>query len=354
MTNLTGASFGTYGNSSTVPQVNVDATGKITGITNVAIAFTDITAGLGTGYWSKEVTGIHTTSNVGIGTTAGPSGVRVHGDVEITATSGGALRIYNTRKAIFGNSENAHITFDGADFKLKSDHDTQIVDENDNKLAVFKPGGSVELYQNGTKRLDTVSLGVTVYGAYYGDGSRLAGIVTNLVAGENIELSQNGTEVTVTSTAAGGIKQNSGYPGVVGIGTTAKVGVGTTAPDISKIFTAKGNANITGSFDVGPTNIVGVVTVSTGRIQTPTGGIIKIGNLPMSTGGGGFNIGIGEQVLAVMNGGDGRNIGIGNLALYSVTNGQYNIALGERSSVDRSLRDLTTYLLVSMKVLMMT
>ena len=97
MTNLTGASFGTYGNSSTVPQVNVDATGKITGITNVAIAFTDITAGLGTGYWSKEVTGIHTTSNVGIGTTAGPSGVRVHGDVEITATSGGALRP-NTRK----------------------------------------------------------------------------------------------------------------------------------------------------------------------------------------------------------------------------------------------------------------
>ena len=173
MTNLTGASFGTYGNSSTVPQVNVDATGKITGITNVAIAFTDITAGLGTGYWSKEVTGIHTTSNVGIGTTAGPSGVRVHGDVEITATSGGALRIYNTRKAIFGNSENAHI-IDGADFKLKSDHDTQIVDENDNKLAVFKPGGSVELYQNGTKRLDTVSLGVTVYGAYYGDGSRLS------------------------------------------------------------------------------------------------------------------------------------------------------------------------------------
>ena len=331
MTNLTGASFGTYGNSSTVPQVNVDATGKITGITNVAIAFTDIAAGLGTGYWSKEVTGIHTTSNVGIGTTAGPSGVRVHGDVEITATSGGALRIYNARKAIFGNSENAHITFDGADFKIKSDHDTQIVDENDNKLAVFKPGGSVELYQNGTKRLDTVSLGVTVYGAYYGDGSRLAGIVTNLVAGENIELSQNGTEVTVTSTAAGGIWQNSGYPGVVGIGTTAKVGVGTTAPDISKIFTAKGNANITGSFDVGPTNIVGVVTVSTGRIQTPTGANIKIGNLPMSTGGGGFNIGIGEQVLAVMNGGDGRNIGIGNLALYSVTNGQYNIALGERA-----------------------
>ena len=37
-TNLTGASAGTYGNPTVVPQIDVDANGRITGITNVSIA----------------------------------------------------------------------------------------------------------------------------------------------------------------------------------------------------------------------------------------------------------------------------------------------------------------------------
>ena len=52
-----------------IPQINVNNQGKITGITNVAIDFAGGHAGFGTGYWSKNVTGIVTSSNVGIGTT---------------------------------------------------------------------------------------------------------------------------------------------------------------------------------------------------------------------------------------------------------------------------------------------
>ena len=48
--------------------------------------------------------------------------------------------------------------------KLVSDSDTKITDTNGNQLANFKPGGSVELFQNGTKRLETIALGVTVTG----------------------------------------------------------------------------------------------------------------------------------------------------------------------------------------------
>ena len=38
LTNLTGASAGTYGNSTAVPQIVIDANGRITGITNVSVA----------------------------------------------------------------------------------------------------------------------------------------------------------------------------------------------------------------------------------------------------------------------------------------------------------------------------
>ena len=38
MTDLTGASAGTYGNSTAVPQIVIDANGRITGITNVSVA----------------------------------------------------------------------------------------------------------------------------------------------------------------------------------------------------------------------------------------------------------------------------------------------------------------------------
>ena len=331
MTNLTGASDGTYGTSTVVPQVVVDNTGKITGITNVAIDFAGGVAGFGTGYWNKGVTGLTTTSNVGIGTTASER-LEVYGNIKITKASNGGLKIPATIKANFGDADEAYMLYDGSAFKIISDQHTKITDTNGNQIANFKPGGSVELFQNGTKRLETIALGVTVTGEYYGSGNKLTGIVTSIVAGNNVTINESPYcgIVTVSSTASGSIWNNSGFPGTVGIGTTARVGLGTTAPDPSKVLTAKGNANVTGSLDVEHLNVTGVTTIGSGYIQTPSGTNIKIGNQILGAGSDN-NIGIGDQALRTLNGGDGYNVGLGHLSLYGSTTGAYNIGVGYRA-----------------------
>jgi len=331
MTNLTGAGDGTYASATTVPQIVVDNTGKITGITNVAIDFAGGVAGFGTGYWFQNSTGISTSSNVGIGTTtASTDGLEVFGDIKITKSSSGGLKLPATIKSNFGDADEAHILYDGSAFKLVSDSHTKITDTNGNQLANFKPGGSVELFQNGTKRLETIALGVTVTGSYYGSGNKLTGIVTSIVEGNNvlINTSPHCGIVTISSTSVGGsIWNNDGLPGQIGIGTTARVGVGTTAPDPSKVLTAKGNANVTGTLDVSGLNVTGITTLLSGRIETPSGVNLKIGNSIIGSGSGN-NIGIGDQPLRSVSGGSGYNVAVGNLSLYSASTGSYNIALG--------------------------
>ena len=133
--------------------------------------------------------------------------LEVYGSVKITKASNGGLKIPATLKANFGDADDAHITYDGSAFKLVSDSDTKITDVNGNQLANFKPGGAVELFQNGTKRLETVALGVTVIGEYYGSGNKLTGIVTSVVEGNNILIntSPHCGIVTISSTATGTI-----------------------------------------------------------------------------------------------------------------------------------------------------
>ena len=326
--NLTGASNGTYASATTVPQITVNNQGKITGITNVAIDFAGGVAGFGTGYWNKGTTGLTTTSNVGIGTTASER-LEVYGNIKITKASNGGLKIPAQLKANFGDADEGYILYDGSAFKIISDSHTKITDTNGNQIANFKPGGSVELFQNGTKRLETIALGVTVTGSYYGSGNKLTGIVTSIVEGNNVLINTSPTcgIVTISSTATGSIWNNDGLPGQIGIGTTARVGVGMTCPDPGKVFTATGNANVTGTLDVAGLNVVGVTTVQSGRIETPSGVNLKVGNSIIGSGSGN-NIGIGDQPLRLLSGGSGYNVAVGNLSLYSASTGSYNIALG--------------------------
>ena len=64
-----------------------------------------------------------------------------------------------------------------------------------------------------------------------------------------------------------------------------------------------------------------------GRIQTPSGTNLKIGNSVIGSGSNN-NIGIGDQPLRSLSGGSGYNIAFGNLSLYGATSGSYNLALG--------------------------
>ena len=58
----------------------------------------------------------------------------------------------------------------------------QIKDEDNNeKLAIFHPQGSVELYHDNSKKFETTGVGATVTGemhatTFHGDGSQLTGV----------------------------------------------------------------------------------------------------------------------------------------------------------------------------------
>ena len=85
MTGLTGASAGTYGSSTVIPVLTVNANGRITGISTAANG-----GGGGTGgKFVENATGIHTLSNVGIGTTTASDKLKVLGDLAFT----GALKV---------------------------------------------------------------------------------------------------------------------------------------------------------------------------------------------------------------------------------------------------------------------
>ena len=85
MTGLTGASAGTYGSSTVIPVLTVSANGRITGISTAANAG----GGLTGGKFVENATGIHTLSNVGIGTTTASDKLKVLGDLAFT----GALKV---------------------------------------------------------------------------------------------------------------------------------------------------------------------------------------------------------------------------------------------------------------------
>ena len=71
-----------------------------------------------------------------------------------------------------------------------------ITPSSGNNIARFIPGGAVELWHNGSKKLETTSSGVTVTGtvaatSYTGDGSNLTGINTDLISDTTPQLGGN-------------------------------------------------------------------------------------------------------------------------------------------------------------------
>jgi hypothetical protein len=326
LTGLTGASPGTYGNSFTVPSVTVDGTGKISGITNVAIAITEIAAGYGTAYWSKNATGLTTTSAVAVGGTVASEALEVYGNIKINPTSLGSIHLYDNIRLKVGTGTDAEHYYDGTGYKIKSRDTVSIIDINNNPAAVFNAGGSVELYDGLTKKFETIGFGVTVIGSYYGDGSKLTGVITSITAGSNVDVQITGGIATISSSGGTGSFTKS----VLGIGTTSSVGVGTTlAPGESTLYVL-GNSDITGRLNVQHLGVSGVTTLTSGRIQIPASTNIKIGNNSLGTGSQ-RNIGIGDQTLASVSGGPGHNIGLGEFALYNISAGSYNLGLGDRS-----------------------
>jgi len=196
--------------------------------------------------------------------------------------------------------------------------------DNQQSIQLLSGSGSVNLPLGiGT---DVNVAGIVTALRFVGDGSQLTGVnttgVTTITAGDNILVTQTGQVAIITATFSGGATGFFEGTNGVGIGTTSKVGIGTTIP--SEMLTVKGNIDVDGNI------VVNGEISAPSRIKFGTGGEnIKIGDI--TGGSGAANVAIGDQALSLNNSGAGHNIALGQLAQYGVTSGQYNTTIGDRA-----------------------
>ena len=181
--NNTSVTPGTYGSTTQIPQIIVDQQGRITSASNNTITITESNISDLGSYIENVVE--DTTPQLG-------------GDL---STNGNDINFGDNDKAVFGASNDLEIYHDGSNsfihdngtghLKVKS-NEIRIIDvTNDaNYMGRFIQSGAVELYYNGSKKIETTSTGVSVTG----DGA-FSGNVT--VTGN---LTVNGTTTTVNST----------------------------------------------------------------------------------------------------------------------------------------------------------
>lgn len=303
----------------------------LTGSPNVIVGV--ITGGLFVGNGS-ELTGI----NVGVSTYADVAGVATAAGnastadyASIAGLATAAAGLTGTPNLSVGILTATKFAATDAEFtgiltaqSLKAISGYVLSPDSQQSIQILSGSGSVNLPLGiGT---DVNIAGIVTALNFVGDGSQLTGIntigVTTITAGDNILVTQTGQVAIITATFSGGATGFFEGTNGVGIGTTSKVGIGTTIP--TQMLTVKGNIDLDG-------NIVlnGEISAPT-RIKFGAGGEnIKIGNL--TGGNGAANIAIGDQALGTNNGGDGHNISIGQLAHYAVNNGQYNVAIGDRA-----------------------
>ena len=305
--------------------------------------------------WLDTVSGVTTSSRVGIGTTIPDltSQLQVKGGrVNITGIVAGneALQIENGAKINYGTS-GAAIYYDSVDLRIDTSSSIRMSDGVRNVFTATAGGGS-ELFFDGDRKFTTTQIGGQIDGtlsvvgltttnalysvgditaagfvtatSYYGNGGDLTGIVTTLIGGSNVNLTVDGGQITVD------VNSDSVWNGnATGIHTLNNVGLGTTTA--SHKLTVVGES----SFD-GEVRFTSDIVLSSGRIEIPSSSNIKIGADVIGSGGS-RNIGLGDRTLATLSGGGGHNIAIGDLSGQSFTSGQYNITIGDRCG-----REMTT------------
>ena len=141
------------------------------------------------------------TGIAGIDTTGSSSFTRLNVSGDSTFTSNvsfsSSISLGNNDKLRFGTSDDLVIYSDGAtsyieesgggSFILKTSS-LQIKNPSNVNLGVFNSDGSVELWHNGSKKLETTSIGATVTGTlsateFIGIGSQITGITTSQIIG---------------------------------------------------------------------------------------------------------------------------------------------------------------------------
>ena len=303
----------------------------LTGSPNVIVGV--ITGGLFVGNGS-ELTGINvgvsTYADVaGVATAAGNASTADYASIAGLATAAAGLTgIPNLNVGILTATKfaasDAEFTGILTAQSLKAISGYVLSPDSQQSIQILSGSGSVNLPLGVGTDLNVA--GIVTALNFVGDGSQLTGIntigVTTITAGDNILVTQTGQVAIITATFSGGATGFFEGTNGVGIGTTSKVGIGTTIP--TQMLTVKGNIDLDG-------NIVlnGEISAPT-RIKFGTGGEnIKIGDI--TGGSGAANVAIGDQALSLNSSGAGHNIAIGQLAQYGVNSGQYNLTIGDRA-----------------------
>jgi len=227
MTGLTGASAGTYGSSTVIPVLTVNANGRITGISTAANG-----GGGGTGgKFVENATGIHTIGNVGIGTTTATDKLNVLGDLALD----GKLRVTELRlpgnNGQFLKSTGVGVTW--ASFPTARTSTTVTATANQTNFPFNYNVGFLDVFVNGTK------LKSTDFTATNGTSVVLA---AGAFVGDTVELISYNTTATGSGGGGGGISSVEGD----------------TSPELGGNLNLNNN-NITGTGDI---SITGDITAT--------------------------------------------------------------------------------------------
>jgi hypothetical protein len=169
---LTASSY--YGNASTL-------SGIITSIvagTNVSVSLTGNVATIsasGTGgggtssQWLSVVSGIVTSSNVGIGTTIANSALQVNnGTISLTGTPGSdiAISLRDNHRITFGDSgiSDSSVFFDGTNLNIRTSGSVNISDTSGRDVFSAVAGEGAILYYDDSKKFQTLTDGAYVNG----------------------------------------------------------------------------------------------------------------------------------------------------------------------------------------------
>ena len=236
--------------------------------------------------WPQNDTGIHTTRNVGIGTTTATEKLTVDGNISLP----------DDKSAYYGSSNDFEITHNtslGNEISLRNDHPLFINDGTvsntwlkiDKNGSLFSPAGITSvgaaitfkgtdgsILATNQKIAGIITAGhlfatqdLTVAGkitgvgsitgaTIHGSGAGLSNIVTSITAGAGVTVS--GSTGTITISSASGGAQGYFQKNATGINTTSNVGIGTTTS--TSALTVSGDGKFTGI--VTATTFVGNVT----------------------------------------------------------------------------------------------
>ena len=179
-----------------------------------------------------------------------------------------------------------------------------------------------EVLSTGNTSTIGMSVGIVTATSFEGSGTNLTGIVTSLVAGDNISISGSTGQVTITGLA---------NTATVVADSLVVTGVSTLGEISGSTASFSGNVSIAGTLtyeDVKNVDSIGLITARTG-INVLAGGVDSVGISTFSTGIGTVHIGAGNTTLLVK--GDARVTGILTVGEASVTidgdNNSINVGL---------------------------